>query len=90
MLRNNNQHYDVCNEIVFLFKNFRPNDAKFLYRQELGRVSLDLNKYKLNLIEEDEVLKSFKNWFCDVEKYFLQSYTVEDPNLIHTVFENLN
>lgn len=90
MLRNNNQHYEVCNEIVFLFKNFRPNDAKFLYRQELGRVSLDLNKYKLNLIEEDEVLKPFKNWFCDVEKYFLQSYTVEDPNLIDTVFENLN
>ncbi len=90
MLRNNNQHYEVCNEIVFLFKNFRPNDAKFLYRQELGRFSLDLNKYKLNLIEEEEVLKSFKNWFCDVEKYFLQSYTVEDPNLIDTVFENLN
>ena len=39
---------------------------------------------------QNSQLKPFKNWFCDVEKYFLQSYTVEDPNLIDTVFENLN
>ncbi len=91
MLKNNKQHYEVCNEIVSLFKSFRPNDAKFTYRQELGRIRLNLNKYKLDYNEEDEVLEPFKNWFCEVEKYYLQSYTEQcPPNLIDSVYENLN
>jgi hypothetical protein len=74
MLNNNNQHRAACDEIIFLFKNIRPNDAKFTYRQELKRVRLNLEKYKLDFDEEDEVLNPFKNWFYNTEKYFLNSY----------------
>ena len=91
MLKNNNQHHAVCDEIMLLFKNFRPNDAKFTYKEELQYIKLYLEKFKLDFEQEDEVLEPFKNWFCDTEKYFLQRYREQDTaNLIDSVYDNLN
>ena len=91
MLKSDNQHYAVCDEIMSLFKNFRTNDAEFTYREELKRLRLNLDKYKLDFDEEDEVLEPFKNWFCDTQKYFLQGYKEQDTaNLIDSVYYNIN
>lgn len=91
ILKSDNQHHAVCDEIMSLFKNFRPNDAKFTYKEELQRIRLNLVKFKLDFEQEDEVLEPFKNWFCDTEKYFLQNYKEQDTaNLIDSVYDNLN
>jgi hypothetical protein len=79
MFINNNQHHAACEEIIFLFKNIRPNDAKFTFKKELKRLRLNLEKYKLDFDEEDEVLNPFKNWFYNAEKYFLNSYLENKP-----------
>lgn len=79
MLKNINQHRAACDEIIFLFKCIRPNDAKFTYKKELKRLKLNLEKYKLDFDEEDEVLNPFKNWFYDVEKFYLNSYLENKP-----------
>ena len=91
MLKNNNQHHAVCDKIMLLFKNFMPNDAEYTFREELKRLRLNLDKYKLDFDEEDEVLEPFKNWFKETEAYFLQKYTEQDTtNLVNSVYENLN
>ena len=79
ILKNIDQHRAACDEIIFLFKNIRPNDAKFTFKKELKRLRLNLEKYKLDFDEEDEVLNPFKNWFYDAEKYYLNSYLENKP-----------
>jgi hypothetical protein len=91
MLKNNTQHHAVCDEIMALFKNFRPNDAKEIYKEELWRIKLRLKRYNLNFEEEEEVLEPFKKWFCNTEKYFIQNYVEPNStNLIDSIYDNLN
>lgn len=91
VLKNNSQHSSVCDEIMALFKAVRPNDAKFTTR-ELERIRCLLQLFKLDFDEEDEVLAPFKNWFYEVEAYYLQCYSKEQnvSELIHSVYDNLN
>ncbi|MEC4050101.1 hypothetical protein OX284_011720 [Flavobacterium sp. SUN046] len=90
MVKKNKKHFEACDEIVLLFKNFRPNDAKDFYKEELDRLRLNLNNYNLNFEEEDEVLEPFKKWFTTTEKHFFNNYSNRNPNLIDQVYDNLN
>ncbi|GAA4059683.1 hypothetical protein [Flavobacterium chungnamense] len=92
LLRNNSQHSAVCDEIMALFKAVRPNDAKFTYTRELERIRCLLQQFKLDFDEVDEVLTSFKNWFSEVEAYYIESYSKEQDvsELIDSVYYNLN
>ncbi len=91
MLKNNEDHYAVCEEIILLLKNFRFNDAKYLYRKELQQTRLRLEKFKLDFDEEDEVIEPFKDWYSQAENHFLQDFNKEDTlKLNESDYDNLN